>query len=175
MKIKRLINSRDEEVVKLMILYQESFPESERFRDDQVLLNLIDNNPLLHFNAIYEEDELAGLFMYWTLEELHYIHFLAVYPKMRNRKIGKKVLDWIAENLKQPVFLEADAPEDEMSARRIHFYERNGYRVLSKNPEILYEARERSCKLWLMGNQSVESLDDYIQTLKEVVYKASGE
>lgn len=175
MKLKRFVNSRDEEVVKLIALYQEVFPESERFRDDQILLNLIDNNQSLHFKAIYEDDELAGLFMYWTLEKLHYIHFLAVYPEMRNRKIGKKVLDWIAENFKQPVFLEADDPEDEISTRRIHFYERNGYQVLAKNPEILYEARERSCKLWLMGNTPVEYLDDYIRTIRDVIYKASGE
>lgn len=175
MQLKRIVNSQDGEVIKLIALYQVAFPATERFSDDQILLNLIDNNRLLHFNAIYEDDELAGLFMYWALEELYYVHYLAVYPEMRNRKIGKKVLDWIAENLKKPVFLEVDDPENEMSAKQINFYQRNGYQVLAKNPEILYKARERSCKLWLMGNQPVEALEDYIHTIREVVYQASGE
>lgn len=175
MELKRIVNSQDGEVIKLIALYQVAFPESERFSDDQILLNLIDNNRFLHFNAIYEDEELAGLFMYWALEELYYVHFLAVYPEMRNRKIGKKVLDWIAENFKKPVFLEVDDPKDEICVRRINFYERNGYQVLAKNPELLYKARERSCKLWLMGNRPVEALGDYIRTIREVVYRASGE
>lgn len=175
MELRRIVDSQDGEVIKLMALYQIAFPESERFSDDQILLNLIDNNRLLHLNAIYEDEQLAGLFMYWDLEELYYVHFLAVYPEMRNRKIGKKVLDWIAENFKKTVFLEVDDPEDEISARRVNFYERNGYQVLARNPELLYIARERSCKLWLMGNQPVEPLEDYIHTIREVVYRASGE
>lgn len=44
------------------------------------------------------------------------------------------------KHIKRPVFLKADDPEDEISTRRIHFY----------------ETREKSCKLWFMGNQPVE-------------------
>lgn len=174
MELKRIVNSQDREAVELIALYQIAFPESERFCDDQILLNLIDSNRSLYFDAIYDDEKLAGLLMYWDLEELYYVHYFAVYPEMRNRKIGTKVLDWIAENFKKPVFLEVDDPIDELSDRRIHFYERNGYQVLAKNPETLYIARERSCKLWLMGNQPVKHLEKYIHTIREVVYRASG-
>lgn len=175
MKLKRITHSKDEEAIKLIALYEETFPESERYRDTRILLNLIDNNKSVHFHAIYEDDKLAGLFLYWDLGGFYYIHFLAVYPEMRNRKIGKQVLDWVAENLKQPLFLEAEAPVDELSTRRIRFYERNGYQVLARNPEILYEAREKSSILWLMGNQQVAHLEKYITTIKDIVYDATGE
>lgn len=175
MELKRITNSKDNDAVKLIALYEETFPESERYRDTQILRNLIDRNEHVHFNAIYEDNELAGLFLYWDLNGFYYIHFLVVYPEMRNKKIGEKVLDWVADNIKQPILLEAEAPEDDFSTRRIDFYERNGYHALAKNPIVLYDARERSSILWLMGNQPVENLDDYIKTLKDVVYEATGE
>lgn len=94
---------------------------------------------------------------------------------MRNRQIGNQVLDWVAANLKKPVFLEVEAPADDLQTRRLHFYERNGYRVVARNPELLYEARERSSILWMMANQQVEHLENYIRTIKDVVYDAGAE
>lgn len=175
MKLKRITNSKDDDAVKLIALHEDVFPETERYRDTQILINLIDKNESVHFNAIYEEDKLAGLFLYWDLGGFYYIHFLAVYSEMRNRQIGKQVLDWVAANLKKPVFLEVEAPADDLQTRRLHFYERNGYRVVARNPELLYEARERSSILWMMANQQVEHPENYIQTIKDIVYDASVE
>lgn len=175
MKLKRITNSKDDDAVKLIALHEDVFPETERYRDTQILINLIDKNESVHFNAIYEEEQLAGLFLYWDLGGFYYIHFLAVYSEMRNRQIGKQVLDWVAANLKKPVFLEVEAPADDLQTRRLHFYERNGYRVVARNPELLYEARERSSILWMMANKQVEHPENYIQTIKDIVYDASVE
>lgn len=174
MNLRRVTDSKDNEVIKLIALYEDTFPESERYRDTQILLDLIDNSRLTHFNAIYENYKLAGLFVYWDLGEFCYIHFLAIFPEMRNRKIGKQILDWVSKNISQPVLLEVEVPTDEFSIRRIHFYERNNYQVLAKNPDILYESRERSSVLWLMGNHQVKYLRNYITTIKNIVYDATG-
>lgn len=64
MKLKRITNSTDDDAVKLIALHEDVFPETERYRDTQILINLIDKNKSVHFNAIYEEDKLAGLFLY---------------------------------------------------------------------------------------------------------------
>ena len=174
MKLRRITDSKDNEIDKLIALYEDTFPESERYRDTKILIDLIDTNRSAHFNAIYEENKLAGLFLYWDLGDFNYIHFLAIFPEMRNRKIGKQVLDWVSENIDQPILLEAEAPSDEFSIRRIHFYERNGYQVLAKNPDVLYESREKSSILWLMGNYQIKCLENYIIRIRDIVYEATG-
>lgn len=53
---------------------------------------------------------------------------MAVNPQMRGKRIGSKLLgDFIAANAGKTVVLEIDPPEDEVSKRRLAFYERVGF------------------------------------------------
>jgi len=175
MKLKRITSSNNEEAQRLINLHSETFPEYERFQETPLLANLIDNAPSMQFNAIYEDEELVGFFIYWNLEDSYYIHFIAVFPEMRNRKIGQKVLDWVSENLHFPVFLESEVPYDEMTARRLNFYKRNDFMELANNPDILAEDRRGGHPLWFMGTQQVDDLSCYLYKIKEQVYYATGE
>ena len=175
MKLKRITSSNNEEAQRLIALHSETFPEYERFRETSLLANLIDNAESMHFNGIREDGESVGFFIYWDLEDSYYIHFIAVFPEMRNRKIGQKVLDWVSENLHLPVFLESEIPFDEITARRLNFYKRNGFRELANDPEILSEDRRGGHPLWLMGTQKVDDLNRYLVKIKERVYYATGE
>ncbi|MDR2010892.1 MAG: GNAT family N-acetyltransferase [Bacteroidales bacterium] len=175
MKLRRITCSNDSEAQKLIDLHNDIFPEYERFYKTTLWANLIDNARFMHFNAIYENDELAGFFIYWDLEDAYYIHFIAVRPEMRNRKIGQQVLDWTAANLHKPVFLESEIPYDEITTRRLNFYKRNGFSELANDPEILSEVREGGHPLWFMGTQPVENLEDYLIKVRDKVYYATGE
>ncbi len=175
MQLKRITDSSTPESQKLIALHAETFPEYERFTETPLLANLIDNAQYMHFKAIYENNELAGFIIYWELEACYYIHFIAVFPGMRNKKIGQKVLDWVSANLHHPVFLETEIPYDEMTTRRYKFYKRNGFTALANNPTILAEDRRGGHPLWFMGTLAVDNLDKYLRRVREQVYDASGE
>ena len=97
----------------------------------------IDNAHSMYLHVVYEGDNQAGFFIYWDLEIAYYIHFIAVYPGMRNRKIGQQILAWITANLHLPTFLESEVPYDEITSRRLEFHKRNDFQEIAKDPEIL--------------------------------------
>lgn len=175
MELKRITSSDNEEAQRLIALHSETFPEYERFQETPLLANMIDNARSMRFNAVYEDDRLAGFFMYWDLEDLYYIHFISVFPEMRNRKIGQKILDWVSGNLRLPVFLESEIPYDDITGRRLNFYKRNNFKELANDPEILAENRRGGHPLWLMGTREVNDLAYYLLKIKERVYYATGE
>ncbi|MDL2308909.1 GNAT family N-acetyltransferase [Bacteroidales bacterium OttesenSCG-928-B11] len=173
MKIRRITSSKDSEAQTLITLHGDIFPEYERFYKTTLWADLIDSANSMHFNAIYEDDELAGFFIYWDLEDAYYIHFIGVRPEMRNRKIGQQVLDWVATNLHKPVFLESEIPYDEITNRRLNFYKRNGLNELANDPKILSEVRNGGHPLWFMGTRQVDNLEEFLIKVRDRVYYAT--
>lgn len=170
--VKRIIDSGTPEAQRLIALHGETFPQYERFRGTSLLAKLIDNVPVMYFNAVYKDDVLAGFFNYWDLGNAYYIHFIAVYPALRNRKIGQQILSWIVANLHRPVFLESEVPFDEITARRLDFYKRNGFRELAENPEILSSNRKGGHPQCFMSTQPVADLDSHLSQIRDMVYHA---
>lgn len=106
-----------------------AFPENEH-RDIAEQRDNVDNNPLFHNIIIYKEEQPIGFIAYWKFEGFCYIEHLATSPDVRNGGYGKKILEQLHQTLQTPVVLEVEKPEEEMSRRRIGFYERLGYRLL---------------------------------------------
>ena len=150
--LKRITQAEDEAFRKLTALYTEAFPVEER----------------------REIGQLAGLFVYWDFGSFYYLEHLAVFAEMRNKKIGQQILDWVKEQLQGVRLLEVEPAETEMATRRIHYYERNGYRILDRNYlQPPYVKGGKDFPLWVMGNgsgQSAEVLNRQIQTIKDKVY-----
>ena len=92
MKLIRISDPADIRLKKLLPLYEEAFPASER-REGEQLFRLIREKQEMFFNAVECDGEMSGLFIYWLFEEFFYLEHLAVYPEMRNKKIGQQVLD----------------------------------------------------------------------------------
>lgn len=175
MELRRITDSKNEEDRKLIALHNETFPEYERFQGSPLLANLIDNAESMHFNTVYESNELAGFFIYWDLGDSYYIHFIAVFPEMRNKKIGKQILDWVSANLHYPVFLESEIPYDEITERRFNFYKRNGFQEIANDPDILAEVRRSGHPLWFMSTKPVDNLNSYLIKIRDIVYYGTGE
>lgn len=175
MELSRITDSSHPEVEMLVALHGEEFSEYERFRGTGLMRKLIDGASNMYFHSIHENGKLAGFFIYWDLQDCYYIHFIAVFPEMRGRKIGQKLLDWVAANLKKPVFLEVDKPFDEITQRRADFYKRNGFNVIADDPHTLASVRMGEHPLWLMGTKSVGCLEPYLVKIRDIVYYGTGE
>ena len=74
------------------------------------------------------EDEVAGFCAYYKFDNFIYIEHLAVHPEVRGQKIGTKVLHELRE-LQKTLILEIDPPVDNISIKRLHFYENVGFKL----------------------------------------------
>lgn len=173
MVLRRITEPREPLLGQLLELYRNAFPPDER-RSEESLLSLIACQPSMYFNAVEEDEKIAGLFIYWQFEDFYYLEHLAVCPELRNQKIGQKVLDYVRKNFERECILEVEAPTDELKARRVRYYERNGFRVVDRHyVQPAYEKNLHDQPLWLMSNGKEEEekkLGPKVARLKEEVY-----
>ena len=92
--------------------YTSSFPEEER-RDFSLVRKLL------------EED--SGFITGWQFEGFVYAEHFAIDESARNGGIGAKAMTSFLALHEDPVVLEVEMPTEEMSKRRIGFYERLGF------------------------------------------------
>lgn len=175
MNLVHITSPADNALDRLIPLYEESFPQEER-RDIEQLKHLIAGQSAMRFNAIECDGELCGLFVYWDLGDFYYLEHLAVYPAMRNKKIGQQVLDYVAAHLKGLRLLEVEPTTDEMTTRRVNYYCRNGYEVLDKTyVQPSYHHPGDACPLWIMGNEETPRLAEFVEKIKQEVYRKPWE
>lgn len=110
-----------------MEIYRNSFPEMEQRSEEQLLRALRDS--AFTADGIWLDGMLAGICYHWRYDGSHYVEHLAVSPTVRGQQIGSRALAQFCD--RRRVVLEIDPPEDEISVRRLRFYERLGFR---RNP-----------------------------------------
>ena len=77
----------------------------------------------------------AGFLAVWEFESFTYIEHFAVDPALRNSGTGSAMLQELVRKYQKQICLEVELPEDELTRRRIGFYERNGF-VFNEYPYI---------------------------------------
>lgn len=127
-EIKRIESDSDPLYVWMVKLLTEAFPEEER-RDIDQLHRLIDTEKRFNCCVAIRDTEPVGLINFWDFDDFLYIEHLATAAEMRNRRIGEKMLEFLL-NTKRTIVLEVERPVDELTRRRIKFYQRNGFVLL---------------------------------------------
>lgn len=156
-------------------LYIESFPVTER-RDlsDWQALTLRDDTAF-SCRGIYDEGQCLGFITTWTFDGFVYVEHFAMSPDVRGRGWGARALIALCESTGGlPIVLEVEPPADEMSRRRIRFYERAGLH-LSDRPYMQppYRPTESAFPLLLMTTDAAfldQHFDDVVHTIHRWVY-----
>ena len=151
-------------------LMHTAFPQEER-RDTVQQREYSDNNPRFCNNIILENGNSIGMISYWTMGDFYYIEHFAIDPSLRNGGYGKRVLEMIKKQLKGPIVLEVEEPNDEMSTRRIHFYKRLEF-TLHKKPYIQppYRKGDSGLPMLLMTYGDIDMESDF-EKVKKTLYK----
>lgn len=105
-------------------IYRNSFPENEQWHEEDYAGAFDD--PHFEADGIWLGEQFAGILFYWKAAGYHYVEHLAISPQLRGQDVGSKVLRTFCQKVGK-VILEIDPPEDEISIRRQHFYERLGF------------------------------------------------
>lgn len=148
-----------------------AFPQEER-RELDLQRDFTDNNSSFYNNIVLGENaQPVGFITYWDFDDFFYVEHFAISPDARNGGYGKKVLEALHQKLGKPVVLEVEMPEDEMSKRRIGFYNRMGYVVWEKDyKQPPYRAGDGFLPMYIMALGDLNPEKDF-ERVVERLYK----
>jgi ribosomal protein S18 acetylase RimI-like enzyme len=169
--LQRITNPAD--LDKIRDLYISSFPEKERrefYKLPEMLVLLECSVCLISISG----GKIAGLCIFWDFGSFTFLEHFAIEDDLRGLGIGEEVLSVLREKYKI-ILLETELPEDEISQRRVKFYQRNGFRMLQRRYiQPSYGKNKPEVELQLMSTSvdfSVQTLDEYIHLIRERVYR----
>lgn len=115
-------DSRHTAVPALQTLYEEAFPAKER-RDFSQLLTLL-HQPDMYLYVLRNHDKIAGLCIYWHLDEVYFLEHLAIAPELQGQGFGQYIMQWLLSRTNRKLVLEVERPIDETNRKRIYFYQK---------------------------------------------------
>lgn len=125
--------------------YNDSFPAEER-RDFSLIRKLVKEDPRFIVYTLLRDNIYVGFITAWQFDTFAYIEHFAIDEAARNGGIGAKGMKQFLVKCKPPVVLEVEMPTEEMSKRRVGFYERQGF-VLDNH--IYHQPPYREGDSWL--------------------------
>ena len=165
------ITTSDKELYQFMEqLMVESFPPEE-YRTLEELREYTDKKGHFYNNVVLENEIPIGLLTYWQLDGFYYFEHFAISPKHRNCGIGQRTLRQLCQELPLPIILEVELPNEEMAQRRIHFYERQDFKLWNKDYlQPPYKKGDNYLPLLLMAYGNLNPDTDY-ERIKKAIYK----
>ena len=70
---------------------------------------------------------LLGIIGYWVFPDYLYIEHYAINTALRGQGLGSRILNDLQKNADRPIILEIDEVIDEISTRRLRFYQHLGF------------------------------------------------
>lgn len=107
----------------------------------------------------------------WDFANFAFIEHFVVNPTCRNSGLGSQMLKNMTAHLNKKICLEVELPNDELSSRRIGFYERNKF-CLNKYPYLqpAMSAGKNTIPLYIMTYGHQLDQDGFLE-IKETLYK----
>ena len=125
---KRVTEANDPILDQVERTYNEAFPVEER-RDFALVRQLIAIEPAFQLRVFYREGTYVGFLSNWQFTGFRYVEHFAIDPAARNGGIGGIALRLFLALQEDAVVLEVELPVDELTRRRVGFYERQGFRL----------------------------------------------
>lgn len=152
---------------------RDAFPPDEQ-RSAELQRRNIDLCNIFYCNAIERDGQFVGLLNYWDLGDLVYVEHFAIVANLRGNGIGRDALALLRRLTALPIILEVELPVDELTRRRIRFYERCGFRLCSsfnyRQPP--YDHRSAEIPMYLMINGEYQLSDDNLRRAARLIYEA---
>lgn len=154
-------------------LYEQAFPEQER-RPWPSFLNLLATVKEMHFDVIRNDQQDVGIIIWWKINGWMFIEHLAMSETVRGKGLGAAVMKYYLAVAEGKILLEVEPPLAIDANRRIHFYERLGFSLLSYPYEQpCYRDALLSYPMCLMAScpgAESEIFGDTVNVLKKTVY-----
>jgi len=147
-----------------------AFPKEER-RELSLQRKYTDHNKQFNNNILLVDEDPIGFISYWDFDDFLYVEHFAIDETKRNGGYGKLVLNVLKEKLQRPIVLEVELPKDEISKRRISFYQRQGFQLWEKEyQQPPYRKGDNYLPMYLMIQGELNNSIDFDQ-VKDTLYK----
>lgn len=120
--LRAMQNHEFDTVFELML---EAFPESEH-RPRQAQKDLL-SRPEYQIYVADLDGKICGFLALWCFDDFLFLEHLATDATVRNKGIGRSFLENVQKTADRRIILEVEPPENEITRRRIGFYERNEF------------------------------------------------
>ena len=157
-------------------LLEEAFPVTElRVKEEQRSLL---GEACYRLYGVRKDGGFAAVFGVWEIDDFLYIEHFAVKKEYRNGGYGGSWLDALLEEKGKSMVLEVEVPEDDLTRRRIGFYQRHGL-VYNDYPYLQPPLRKGNALLPLRLMTKPAAIDEmtyerYKKRIYAVVYKYDG-
>ncbi len=165
------------EYAQAIALYAQAFPAEER-RDSKEWIALYEQRSGFNIYALTQSGNFVGILGFWTFSRFVYIEHFATLSSLRGRGVGSSLLRrFIAQCSPHPLVLEVEPAQNEITQRRIAFYERQGF-MLSPCTYVQPPYREDGtsiplCLMCTNGDFLSMNYNEVVRTLHEKVYGVS--
>ncbi|MBD2754436.1 GNAT family N-acetyltransferase [Spirosoma validum] len=153
--------------------YTDAFPPDERRQADE-LVELLPRSDM-NLCALISDNQVVGFISYWHWDDIVFVEHFAIDPAQRGKRFGQQALSLLVRIPTQYIILEVERPIDEISHRRIKFYERQGFTL---NPfdyvQPPYQAEKSAVPMRLMSIPAITSEAEFIDLsglIRERVYE----
>lgn len=145
-------------------LYESSFPVAERRKADDHLRACSDT--LFYPISAWEGNKLIGILFYWEWDSYRYLEYLAVNPELRGQGFGSELLRYLRDS-NHTIILEIDPLINELSVRRLQFYERAGFTLTPyRFMHLPYRAESQSQELLILSYPKMITKEQHNHFLK---------
>lgn len=163
MELILLENKKNKYFDKAWQLYSDSFPEIERRTLEEQEEILDDEN---FYMTCYVEDEvLISIVFFWKINAINktytFLEHFAVNSELRGKSYGSKILEKFINDNKN-IVLEIEPIIDEITQKRLNFYEKFGFVVNSyEHFQIPFRKDAKELKLLLMSQEKPLLKEEY--------------
>ncbi len=165
----KILNVTNPLFTNLYNLYTLAFPPAER-RNWAGLEYELTYEKRFSAVAVLREEKFVGMLNYWTFDRFSYIEHFAILPPLRNQKIGTEAMEMFKQQTKLPIILEVELPSNTNAIRRIRFYEKLGFSVIShKYAQPPYEDDGFLLPMLIMSNDP-HFANSHFELIKEKLY-----
>ncbi len=156
-------------------LYLSSFPEDER-REVSDWLTYTWSKPEFYNNIIEHGGCKTGFISFWDFGDFIYVEHFAMDVCVRGRGLGGMAIEALRRSAGKPVVLEVELPSDDISRRRVAFYERHGFKLCERKyvqPPYRAGGNELEMKImWCNAGNLNDVYDDIVARIYNKVYGA---
>ena len=161
MEIIRIQSPDDHYFKRVWEIYNYSFPIYEQRTMDHQLVAFKSN--LYHMDVYVDSGKVIGFIGYWIFPTYAYIEHYAMAKETRGQGYGTKILsDFLKRMSGKIVVLEIDPVVDEISTRRLRFYQNLGFQESPFRYTCpKYQPDEKEGELWVMTYPVTVDCDFY--------------
>ena len=151
-----------------------SFPDEEMRPKDVHYNTFLHDKHYSTYCAIGDDNEILGFIVVWELGDFIFFENFAIAKEHRSKGIGSALLQYVLKLYNCPAVLEVEPPVDEITKKRVAFYERNGF-VFNDFVYYLPPLRPGSdyMRLYIMSHKepmTKESFEPFRKKIYDIVY-----